>query len=231
MKPRHWTSCSQRVRTTRRPPDSSQAATRSIMVDLPAPKKAVPSEPSESSFDPFADMDLPAPLEAPGGADLPAPLASRGGSEIDLPAPMRGSAAPAADPFAGEVDLPMAMTDAELPKPMPLSNVPEPISLDSDFPIASDEQDLPVARDDFAEVDAPPRKHGGGPIELDLPDGADLDLEGALGVLEPVAGIEPPGAGVGREVVGERRGGGACPRRCDAACPSRTLPLIRRCLS
>ena len=178
------------------------------MVDLPAPKKAASAEPSESSFDPFADMDLPTPLEAPGGADLPAPLASRGGSEIDLPAPMRGGAAPAADPFAGEVDLPMAMTDAELPKPMPLSNVPEPISLDSDFPIASDEQDLPVARDDFAEVDAPPRKHGGGPIELDLPDsGMDLDLDmdldppqepGAPGSLPPLgAAFGGPGAEAG----------------------------------
>ena len=155
------------------------------VADLPAPK----ADPSPAGFDPFADMDLPAPLEAPGGTDLPAPLSSRGTSDVDLPAPMRGGQARAVEPMGEEIDLPMALTDAELPKPMPMSNVPEPISLDSELPMASEDKDLPVARDDFAdlELEGPARVHGGGPIELDLPDGGDLDLD-----MEIDAPAQPP---------------------------------------
>jgi len=157
------------------------------IADLPAPKTK--SEPSPSGFDPFADMDLPAPFEAPGGTDLPAPMKGRGSSEVDLPTPMRGGQARALDPLGEEVDLPMALTDAELPKPMRESNVPEPISFESDLPMGRGEQDLPVARPDFADVelDGPARMHGGGPIELDLPDGDDLDLD-----LELDTDIDPP---------------------------------------
>ena len=140
--------------------------------DLPAPKSA------SSGFDPFADLDLPAPFESPGGADLPVPLSSRRVSDIDLPAPMRGGQARAAQPMSEEVDLPMALTDAELPRPMATS-IPEPIAFDSELPVGLEDQDLPVARDDFADLDAggPARVHAGGPVELDLPDGEDLDLE------------------------------------------------------
>ncbi len=141
--------------------------------DLPAPK----GDPAPSGFDPFSDIDLPAPLESPGGTDLPAPL-HRGASDIDLPAPMRSGQARALD-SRDEVDLPMALTDAELPRPMGESHVPDPISLDSELPMAREDKDLPIAREDFADVDmdGPERRHGGGPIELDLPDGDDLDLE------------------------------------------------------
>jgi len=147
------------------------------VADLPAPKA-----PAESSgFDPFADMDLPAPLEAPGGTDLPAPFSGRGaGADVDLPAPMRtGRAGAAVEPLGEEIDLPMALSDAELPTPMAQSRVPTPISLDSELPMPSGQQDLPVARDDFMDLDieGPERIHGGGPVELDLPDGDDLDLE------------------------------------------------------
>ncbi len=142
------------------------------VADLPAPKER--QEPS--GFDPFADMDLPAPFEAPGGTDLPAPLS---GTEIDLPAPMGAARAREIEPMGEEIDLPMAVTDAELPRPMVRSSVPEPISLDSDLPMASAQKDLPIARDDFMDLDldGPERVHGGGPIELDLPDGEDLNLE------------------------------------------------------
>ena len=111
----------------------------------------------------IADMDLPAPLEAPGGTDLPAPL-HRGASDVDLPAPMRGGQARAADSLGDEIDLPMALTDAELPKPMTESHVPEPISLDSELPMAREDKDLPIAREDFADLDldGPERVHGGG---------------------------------------------------------------------
>ena len=145
------------------------------VADLPAPKR--PSEPS--GFDPFADMDLPAPLDGPGGTDLPAPLSGASTSDIDLPAPMGAARARGIDPMAEEIDLPMALTDAELPRPMAESTVPEAISLDSEFPMPIGQQDLPVARSDFGdlEIDGPKRVRGGGPIELDLPDGADLDLE------------------------------------------------------
>ncbi|MBW2510244.1 MAG: zinc-ribbon domain-containing protein, partial [Deltaproteobacteria bacterium] len=145
--------------------------------DLPTPKAK--SDPPSSAFDPFADLDLPAPMRAPGGTDLPAPMTRQGSSDVDLPAPMRARQARAMDPPRDEVDLPMAMSDAELPKPMPASRVPDPISLDSELPVAWGEEDLPVARDDFAslELDGPSRVHSGGPIELDLPDGDDLDLD------------------------------------------------------
>ncbi len=164
------------------------------IADLPAPKSQ--PEPPPSGFDPFADLDLPAPLESPGGVDLPAPMTSRGGSEVDLPAPLRGGQARAVDLFGEDVDLPMAMTDADLPKPMPQSSLPEPISLDSELPIAREDTDLPVARDDFAdlELDGPERVHGGGPIELDLPDGEDLDLDMDLDPPAP-QGAQPPPLG------------------------------------
>ena len=132
-----------------------------------------------SGFDPFADMDLPAPLEGPGGTDLPAPMSAASGTEIDLPAPMRGARAREIEPMGGEIDLPMALSDADLPTPRAASAVPAPISLDSDLPMPFDQKDLPIARDDFMDldIDGPERVHGGGPIELDLPDGDDLDLE------------------------------------------------------
>ncbi len=64
----------------------------------------------------------------------------------------------------------MALTDGELPAP---------IALESDLPIPMEQSDLPVARDDFSgpPIEGPTRRHGGGPIELDLPDGEDLALE------------------------------------------------------
>jgi tetratricopeptide (TPR) repeat protein len=168
------------------------------MADLPAPKGAPKNEPAPSGFDPFADMDLPAPYEGPaGGTDLPAPLESRGASDIDLPAPMSGGQARAAQPAMDEVDLPMALTDAELPKPMIASNIPEPISLDSDLPVATEDQDLPVARGDFADIEGPERVHGGGPIELDLPDGGDLDLDMDFGAPAAPAPQPPPIGGFG----------------------------------
>jgi predicted Zn finger-like uncharacterized protein len=161
------------------------------IADLPAPK----AQPDSSGFDPFADMDLPAPLEGPGGTDLPAPLSGASGTEIDLPAPMGASRARGLDPMAEEIDLPMALTDADLPRPKPASAVPMPISLDSELPMPSEQRDLPVARGDFqdAEFDGPERIHGGGPIELDLPDGGDLDLEMELdGPARPPGPPGPP---------------------------------------
>ncbi len=139
--------------------------------DLPTPKEPA----TDSGFDPFADMDLPAPLSAPGGTDLPAPLVRSGESEVDLPAPKAGGASGAQE----EVDLPMALTDAELPRPMDESTIPEAMSLDSDLPIPTGHENLPVAREDFADldIDGPERVHGGGPVELDLPDGGDLELD------------------------------------------------------
>ena len=68
--------------------------------DLPAAKQR---EASSSDFDPFADMDLPAPFEGPGGTDLPAPMPGRGSSDIDLPAPMSRGQARAAQPITDEV--------------------------------------------------------------------------------------------------------------------------------
>jgi len=135
--------------------------------DLPAPK----GEPVSSGFDPFADLDLPVLRDAPGGTDLPAPLGGPRGADVDLPVAM--------DRLADAVDLPMALTDADLPTPRAGSGVPSPISLDSDLPVSSEQRDLPVARDDFMDLDieGPDRVHGGGPIELDLPDGDDLALE------------------------------------------------------
>lgn len=167
--------------------------------DLPAPR-----DPEQSGFDPFADMDLPAPYEGPGGTDLPAPR--NGPANTDLPAPLRGrgssgadrpmrtGTARALDPIEDEIDLPMAMTDAELPRPKAESKLPEPISLDSDLPMSSQQQDLPVAREDFMDLDldldGPDRIHGGGPVELDLPEGEDLELDMELD--EPVRAPSPP---------------------------------------
>lgn len=143
--------------------------------DLPAPKR----EASPSGFDPFADMDLPAVREAAGGTDLPAPLHRSAESEVDLPVFKSGGSGAAGDARGDETDLPMALTDADLPTPRAGSNVPAPISLDSDLPMSRDQKDLPVARDDFMdrEIEGPERVHGGGPIELDLPDGDDIALE------------------------------------------------------
>jgi predicted Zn finger-like uncharacterized protein len=127
------------------------------IADLPTPK----TKPESSTFDPFADVDLPALLGEPGSAQA-------GRADVDLPAPM-----------GEEIDLPMAMSDAELPAPKARSSVPAPMSLDSDLPMPSLQRDLPIARDDFMSLDleGPERVHGGGPIELDLPEGEDLDLE------------------------------------------------------
>lgn len=162
------------------------------IADLPTPK----AEPEPSGFDPFADLDLPAPFEAPGGTDLPAPLHGSSGGEIDLPAAMRGGAMREVEPLSEEIDLPMAVTDAELPRPKAKSAIPAPISLDSELPIPSAQTDLPVARDDFMDPDpdGPERVHGGGPIELDLPDGGDLDLEMELD-MPPRAPAPPPPLG------------------------------------
>ncbi|MFW2389904.1 MAG: tetratricopeptide repeat protein [Polyangiales bacterium] len=165
--------------------------------DLPAPKSVdVPAGKggaAPSGFDPFADVDLPAPMSTAGGTDLPAPLSRSLGPEFDLPALKEGV------PASEEVDLPMALTDAELPTPLAGSNVPAPISLDSDLPMARDQQDLPIARDDFMdlELDGPERAHGTGPIELDLPDGGDLVLETDINAPPRVPGpppLGPPGA-------------------------------------
>ncbi len=160
----------------------------SELADLPTPKADV--EPS--GFDPFADMDLPGPFEAPGGADLPAPLSHSLRDETDLPVPMRSAPSWPTETQGDEVDLPMALSDAELPTPRLGSAVPSPISLDSDLPMPSRQKDLPVARDDFADLDfdGPERVHGGGPIELDLPDGDDLDLEMELDA--PLRAPPPP---------------------------------------
>jgi tetratricopeptide (TPR) repeat protein len=159
------------------------------VADLPAPK----AQPEPSGFDPFADLDLPAPLEAPGGTDLPAPMSRASGPEVDLPAPMGAARGRDIEPMGEEIDLPMALSDAELPTPRLASAVPAPISLDSDLPMPSGQEDLPVVRDDFMDLDldGPERIHGGGPIELDLPDGANLDLEMDLDGPPPVPGPPP----------------------------------------
>lgn len=160
------------------------------LADLPAPKPGA----SPSGFDPFADMDLPAPMEGPGGTDLPAPLSGSLGSEIDLPAPFGAATRRQNESVGEEIDLPMALSDAELPRLRAESSVPAPISLDSDLPMPRSQQDLPVVRDDFMDLDldGPERVHGGGPIELDLPDGADLDLEMDLDVPPRRPGPPPP---------------------------------------
>ena len=160
--------------------------------DLPAPKGDQEHRPS--GFDPFADVDLPAPMEpsvdlptaidvAPsGGIDLPAPLSSTGtDDELDLLAPKSGgSSGGSAGGPSEEVDLPMALTDAELPAPM---------SLESELPAVLGQSDLPAPRDDFAD---PPG--GVGPIELDLPDGEDLalDMDVDPGVQRQVPPAPPP---------------------------------------
>jgi tetratricopeptide (TPR) repeat protein len=161
--------------------------------DLPAPK----AQPESSGFDPFADLDLPAPLEAPGGTDLPAPMSSSSsgssGTDVDLPAPMGAARARDLEPIGEEIDLPMALSDAELPAPRAASAVPAPISLDSELPVPIGQEDLPAVREDFMdlELDGPERIHGGGPIELDLPDG-DLDLEMELDAPPRAPGPPPP---------------------------------------
>ena len=158
------------------------------LADLPAPK----TDPRPSEFDPFADMDLPAPLDSPGGTDLPAPMSHSYGGEIDLPVAKGAARARGIEQVGDEVDLPMALSDAELPTPRRGSAVPSPISLDSELPMAIGEEDLPVARDDFMDLDleGPERVHGGGPIELDLPDGGDLDLD--MDLEEPPKAPAPP---------------------------------------
>ena len=158
------------------------------IADLPAPK----ASPEASGLDLFADVDLPAPFEAPGGTDLPAPLSGPSGTEIDLPAPMGGARAREVQPMGEEIDLPMALSDAELPTLKAESAVPAPISLESELPMPSEQKDLPIAREDFMDldIDGPKRVHGDGPIELDLPDGADLDLE--LDAPPQIPGPPPP---------------------------------------
>ncbi len=158
--------------------------------DLPAPKHDV----SPSDFDPFADIDLPALRDAAGGTDLPAPLNRSLEPDSDLPVAKYGSASSGPDSLSDELDLPMALTDAELPTPRAGSNVPSPISLDSDLPMSSEQKDLPIARDDFMdlELDGPERIHGGGPIELDLPEGEDLALEMELDTPRRAPGPPPP---------------------------------------
>ena len=160
------------------------------VADLPAPK----AQPEPSGFDPFADLDLPAPFEAPGGTDLPAPMSRASGTEVDLPAPMGAARARGVESMADEIDLPMALSDADLPTPMKASAVPAPISLDSELPVPSGQEDLPVVREDFMDLDieGPERIHGGGPIELDLPEGADLDLEMELDAPPKAPGPPPP---------------------------------------
>lgn len=183
--------------------------------DLPAPR----DEPAPSGFDPFGDLDLPAPFEGQGSADLPAPrggsantdlpapLRGRGSAGADLPAPRGAAQARSIDPMQEEVDLPMALTDAELPKPKAESELPDPISLDSDLPMPSRHQDLPVARDDFMDLDldGPDRSHGGGPVELDLPEGDDLELEMDI---DMPAGAPSPPPPLGQPFGGGQRQGG-----------------------
>ena len=175
-------------------------------IDLPAPKPT--PEPRPSGFDPFADLDLPAPMEPPGGVDFPAPMGSGAGGGIDLPAPKASGArrVPADLPalkgglsFDDEVDLPMAVTDADLPAPVAFdSDLPRPLG-QSDLPISRGQSNLPAVRDDFSDppIEGPDRIHGGGPIELDLPDGEDLSLEMDIdpGAKHPPP--LPPGGGLG----------------------------------
>jgi tetratricopeptide (TPR) repeat protein len=162
------------------------------VVDLPAPK----AQASPSGFDPFSDMDLPAPFEAPGGTDLPAPMGAARARGIE--------------PLGEEIDLPMALSDAELPTPKAASAVPAPLSLDSELPMSSEHKDLPIARDDFMDldIDGPERIHGGGPIELDLPDGGDLDLEMELDASPRAPGPPPPLGAPGAPPLGDMPGPG-----------------------
>jgi cellulose synthase operon protein C len=155
--------------------------------NLPAPK----SGSSPSGFDPFADVDLPTPFEGSGGTDLPAPLSA---TEIDLPTPFGAGRGRQNESAGEEIDLPMALSDAELPTPRLQSSIPAPISLESELPMPRSQQDLPIARDDFMDLDldGPERVHGGGPIELDLPDGDDLDLEMDLDSPPRSPGRPPP---------------------------------------
>ncbi|MGB8331202.1 MAG: tetratricopeptide repeat protein [Polyangiales bacterium] len=160
------------------------------VAELPAPKAGA----SPSGFDPFADMDLPTPYGGPGGTDLPAPLSGSLPTEIDLPVPRGPSRAREIEAAGEEIDLPMALSDAELPTPKTASSIPAPIALDSDLPMPRSQQDLPIAREDFMDLDfdGPERVHGGGPIELDLPDGDDLDLEMDLDMPARPPGAPPP---------------------------------------
>jgi tetratricopeptide (TPR) repeat protein len=160
------------------------------LAELPAPR----TEPRPSGFDPFSDMDLPAPFESPGGTDLPAPMTHSHGGETDLPVAKGENRGRDFQQMGEEADLPMALSDAELPTPRRRSAVPAPISLDSDLPMAIGEENLPVARDDFMDLDieSPERVHGGGPIELDLPDGGDLDLDMDFEPLPKAPGPPPP---------------------------------------
>jgi len=172
--------------------------------DLPALKAEPEARPS--GFDPFADLDLPTPMEPPGGVDFPAPMGSGAGGVMDLPAPKtsgRGGvdlpALKESRSFADEVDLPMALTDADLPAPIAFdSDLPRPRER-SDLPMSREQSDLPVVRRDFSDppLEGPDRIHGGGPIELDLPDGEDLSLEMEIdpGVKRPAP--PPVGGGLG----------------------------------
>ncbi len=217
------------------------------LADLPGPRKAS-SGPPGSGFDPFSDMDLPAPIEGPSDADLPAPLSAMGGADLpaplgssaggtDLPAPLRSPGttdlpAPLRSPggtdlpaplrssggtdlpaplrgrrsaYGEEMDLPMALTDAELPTPIGASRVPEPISLDSELPEADDLYDLPTSGDDFEGVE-PAR--GGGAVELDLAEGEEIDLEMELDAPAERGAPPPPFGGVprGQDVPADSQG-------------------------
>jgi tetratricopeptide (TPR) repeat protein len=172
----------------------------SSSADLPAPKH----EASPSGFDPFADLDLPAVREAAGGTDLPAPLYRSQESDPDLPVLKRGGAGGSVGALGDETDLPMALTDADLPTPRMGSDIPAPISLDSDLPISGEQKDLPIARDDFmdGDIEGPERVHGGGPIELDLPDGDDIALEMELDAPPRPPGPPPPIGAPGAPLLG-----------------------------
>ena len=174
--------------------------------DLPAPKH----DARPSDFDPFADIDLPALRDAAGGTDLPAPLNRSLEPDFDLPVAKYDSASAGPDSLSDELDLPMALTDADLPTPRAGSNVPAPISLDSDLPMSSEQKDLPIARDDFMdlELDGPERVHGGGPIELDLPDGDELALEMELDAPRRAPGPPPPIGQPGPPPIGAMPGAG-----------------------
>ncbi|MCZ6805975.1 MAG: tetratricopeptide repeat protein [Deltaproteobacteria bacterium] len=171
-------------------------------VDLPA-LKAEPA-PRPSGFDPFADMDLPAPMEPSGAVDFPTPMDSGAGGGIDLPAlKASGSGGGRADlpapkgsrSFGDEVDLPMALTDTDLPAPISLDSELPTRRGQSDLPMPRDQQDLPTVRDDFSDpqIKGLDRVHGGGPIELDLPEEEDLSLE--MDIDGPPPGMGQPGSG------------------------------------
>ncbi len=174
--------------------------------DLPAPfdpgSAGVDLPAALGSRSSHEQADLPSPVGTRRDLDhldLPAPAASgRFGSDFDLPT-LRNSSDPAADfdlprpkdgsgqskhfasPKAGllnvddGIDLPMRRTDAELPAPV-VDGVDLPMP-------AFGMEDLAIVRDEFAEGDAGTdiqsfeRRHGAGPVELDMePEELSLEL-------------------------------------------------------